>query len=112
MGVDLTLLPDKHPGIGFDSSYDRLGLQGRNYDLWDRLKAVATPLPAGLQWYGDEGLHRVTENPYGEPITFVSVSLFLKLWDECNPAPCEWDRAVAAFLRALPVDRRVILWFH
>lgn len=115
MGVDLTIVIDKY---GLDEpilAHDRLSFRGRHYDFWDRLNAAATPLAEGLDWYGDEGIERVTTNPYGDPIKSLTAYQFMKAWDEFDNEDShwgDWDRAIAAFIKALPPTMQIVLWFH
>jgi hypothetical protein len=115
MGIDLTLMPDKWPGLsvhGAPLGFDRLGLQCGHCDLFQELESVATVAPHGIYYYGDEGIARETENPYGRPVSFVTAGQIVKILDSIEWEWREWDAAVWAFIRALPPDRRVFLWFH
>jgi hypothetical protein len=114
MGVDLTLVLDKYELSGPILAHDRLSLRGRHYDLWVRLDAAGTPVAEGIDWYGDEGIERRTENPYGDPIKAITAFQFIKAWDEFSKGSHwgDWDLAVAAFIRALPAATKIVLWFH
>jgi hypothetical protein len=73
--------------------------------------ALARPLPAGLKIgvYEDEGLAWRETDRQGQPLTFTTPGDLrqLRLPDDLNP----WNRAVLAFLLALPAESRVILFW-
>ena len=114
MGVDLTLVPDRfetgsQPILG----YTRLPLMCRWYRLHEALKVVASPLGNGLIWYGDEGVETVHEDAYGDKLTWVLPSQFLKAANETISEPLgPWDRAVVSFIQSLSPMTRIVLWFH
>lgn len=113
MGIDLTIIPDDDLGQGSISSYTRLALRMRNYDLWDALEKRSTPASTPMMWYGDEGLKKVKTNPYGQKITSVTASQFTAAWAaHVPPTVSPWDAAVHAFIAALPPDHDLFLWFH
>jgi len=102
--------------------YDRLGLN-RNYELFAQIdeeksrmpaiEAVCDPkdIPQGkrVHWYGDDGLKTITEDPYGCGLTYVDAREF------ANVEPGEtgdWNKAVLAFLKALPPETPIVLWWH
>jgi hypothetical protein len=110
MSINLTLVFDQF-GLGGDIlGYSRLALQHQDYDLFDAIRAEATPMSVGVRWYGDEGLELCDLDPYGDKLTCISAFRL-----ECRLAGVElgpWDRAVLAFVKTLPRDARVILWWH
>jgi hypothetical protein len=112
MGVDLTLIPDR-----FDNgpwlAYERLSLDMRHYELWGRLRAIATPMEKPLFWYGDEGCSNTTTDADGENLTFVLAYHMCKELEEVGEEYfTPWDKAVLAFLQALPPQKRIVLYFH
>ena len=111
----MTLVPERYPNLGGEPlAYCRFDLDGRWYDFQGELSGYATVLVGGLHWYSDGGLEVVTKNPYGNPITFVTAQKLIEVWDDCmkEKALGEWDRAIIAFIRELPGDHRIFLWFH
>ena len=113
MGVDLTLCPEPHytGGSGSFLAYDRIAL-ARDRDLWDRLAETlpTETLPVGVtvEWYGDEGIEPLTEDPYGTRLTWARAASFAAI----DPGETRHNRAVWAFLAALAPDRRVVLYWH
>lgn len=114
MGVDLTLVFDKYDLPGPVLAFDRLSFKGRHYDLWSRLKDLATPISEGVDWYGDEGIERRTDDQYGDPLTVITAHQFMKAWNEFLPDSHwgDWDLAMAALIKALPPGANIVLWFH
>lgn len=112
MGIDLTLGIPKHETHDAPLVSERFRLDVRNYELFDALKEIATPLPQGADWYFEDGLETVTVDEYEDPLTFVTAAQMVKQYErfETGKIP-EWDAAVMAFLRALRPDRKVILWW-
>ena len=69
------------------------------------------PLPAGLKvgHHEDDGLRWDEADRQGRPLTFTTPAELrrLRLPDDIAP----WNRAVLAFLLALPADARIILYW-
>ena len=113
MGVDLTLVPDRfETGTRPILGYTRLPLMCRWYKLHEALQNVAIPLTEGLMWYADEGVETVQEDAYGDKLTWVMPSQFLKAAAENMESPDGWDRAVIEFIKCLPPATKIVLWFH
>ncbi len=113
MGLDLALLPDRWPKlevIGWTAlAYDRLALL-RDYELFERIKKVpTTPVPM-IQNYEDEGIRNRTTDPYGDPLTRCTAGALSEIPEPKGLHP--WNRAVMAFVRALPGNTPIVLWWH
>jgi len=69
------------------------------------------PLPEGLKvgCYQDEGLTFTEVDHHGEPLTFTTPADLRRLELSADLAP--WNRALLAFLLALPDDARVVLYW-
>lgn len=115
MGIDLTLgIPKYDTSLG-DSLLvsERFRLDVRNYDLFDALKEIATPLPQGVDWFFEDGLETVTVDEYDDPVTFATAAQVIKQYERHETGKIsEWDSAVLAFLKSLRPDRKVILWWN
>lgn len=113
MGLDLTIAVDDYHGLSTPSTYTRLAFHGRYYHLFDALEKQASPV-GKILWYGDDGLKEVTTNPYGTPILSIDADEMIALIDSHKNADelGTWDVAVVAFIRALPPDTAIYLWFH
>lgn len=117
MGVDLTIAPDRWslPQGGERDWWlanNRLDLL-RNYHLYDQIKALpSSPLEPDTTfgWYGDDGVERETEDAYGNPLRYVRAGDLGTIPDQ--PDYPAWNRAVLAFVRALPPETRIMLWWH
>jgi hypothetical protein len=72
---------------------------------------LARPLPPGMRVgaYEDQGLTFTDADRHGQPLTYTTPADLLKLKVPDDLAP--WNRAVLAFLLALPVDTRVVLYW-
>jgi hypothetical protein len=77
----------------------------------DAVPCLVRPLPAGLKvgHYEDEGLRWKEVDQYGKPLTFTTPDDLrrLRLADDLTP----WNRAVLAFLLALPPGSRIVLYW-
>jgi len=89
--------------------YERLSLTYQDYDLFDRIKAEATPIDGMLMSYEDEGIKDRSDDPYGTPLTFLTAHRLAKHFDGIGMEA--WDMAVLAFVKALPPSTRVVLWW-
>lgn len=115
MSLDLTLCPYDWPGrIDWDFflAYTRLRCGGASgfAERLERSGVTPHPLPprSRFSWYGDEGLKDYTTDPYGTPLTYLTAAELLSV------APPENERgpSVWAYLKALPPDTPVVLWWH
>lgn len=89
--------------------YQRLRLDHRAELVEDELKAVSVPLLEGAYWYGDEGLKVETTDCYGEPLTWVPAITLAHRLERLDLGT--WDLAVLAYLKTIPPDTRVVLWW-
>jgi hypothetical protein len=83
----------------------------RDARLQAQLSAAARPLPEGLKvgHYVDDGLRFETTDGYGKPLTFTTPADLGAL--RLSPDTCQWNRAVVAFLLALPPESRIVLYW-
>ena len=108
MSVSLHLGFDRYGGDPV-LCYERHRLGWEDYELFERIKAEAVPLPDGAQWYSDEGLEHCQEDAYGEPLKWLAAHALVRL---LSAVPLRgWDAATMAFLKALPPSTRVVLWW-
>lgn len=113
MGVDLTLVPNRFErSHGPILGYTRLPLTCRWYKLHEALQEVANPLTEGLMWYADEGIETIHEDAYGHKLTWVIPSQFLKAAEKHMEGADDWDKGVVAFIKCLPPQTQIVLWFH
>lgn len=117
VSLDLTIVPyEWGPVIEYNSwlAYTRLRCGGAR-GFSERLEALDKHkgpklLPPGTKvtWYGDEGLEERTEDPYGDPLTYMTAGELLQVESPQNDlGRCAW-----AYLAALPRGTPVILWWH
>lgn len=114
MGIDLRLIivRDRHREWWLERN--TLDLD-RDYALHHRIKEAETPkqLPQNvtLSVYDEErGLCTTKDDSYGEPLTWIESKAFGSV-----PIVTEysnWNRAVITFLKMLPRDIAVVLWWH
>lgn len=125
MGLDLAICPIKWQSSGWWLGFDRLGFE-RDYGLFeqimnrgrqnpeDNIQQVCRPKEIAddvkFDWYGDEGIEKkTTHDPYGDPLTFCYASEFHKInTDHCG----DWNKAVIEFLKTLPIQTPIVLWWH
>ena len=128
MGLDLTLLPaeafkvDKGKLWGFSHTMLRLS---RDYNLWSHIKEVKSvsldsfkevdftcflsPNKDGESSYG-----QLTKTPYGDPLKFVKADDLLKAMKECHAVESlmPWNAAAMNFLKEIPPDTMIGLYWH
>jgi hypothetical protein len=77
----------------------------------DAKPCLVQPLPTGLKvgHYEDEGLKWEDVDRQGSRLTFTTVADLQRLKQPDDLSP--WNRAVLAFLLALPPEARVILYW-
>ncbi|RQR65694.1 hypothetical protein DIE18_04380 [Burkholderia sp. Bp9125] len=112
MSLSLTLVFERHPLRDEPVlATNKLDFGYVDHALFDALKPVSVPLDEGVEWHGDDsGLTLCKTDPYGDPLTFVSVALLVPQLEAVAKVP--WPMAVVAFIRALPPSMRVVLWWH
>ena len=110
MGLDLTLVPERHPGLDWFLAYTRLSLNCMSWDLGDVISKQSYPLRKAIDWYGDEGIEKRTEDCYGEELTFILQDKLSEIL-ESVPTSDPWDIAVRAFVKALAKETRIVLWW-
>ena len=119
MGVDLKLLIVEGSG---DNTYAHTMMEfGQYYNLFDRLNehAVAgiygslstylAEIPDG-EWEGESGYGDVTVTPYGQPLTYLSAAEFV--WLASGFELQTRGRAAVAYLKELPADTWICLYYH
>ena len=77
----------------------------------EAVPCIVQPLPDGLKvgHYEDAGIRFDDKDRYGRPLTFTTPEKLEALRDieEIN----DWNRAIVAFLLALPPDTKIILYW-
>jgi hypothetical protein len=78
----------------------------------DADRCLVQVLPPGLKvgHYEDEGLRWDEVDRQGQPLTFIAPTALRRLRVPDDLAP--WNRAVIAFLLALPLDARIVLFWR
>jgi hypothetical protein len=112
MGMDLDLGIAKYAeDIGsWWLLYDRLRLD-RDYNLFDQFVVLTRePIPTDIKvdWYSDDGVQRIKEDAYGNLLRFVRAGEFNKI--ELKKTS-QWNKAVFSFLRQIPPDTPVVLYW-
>jgi hypothetical protein len=117
MGIDLEVLAShfrERRGEILPTARLRFDRDGRLFAQLDRqaTPALVRPLPEGLRVgiYEDQGLNFKDTDRYGNPLTFTTSADFRGLRipeDELAP----WNRAIVAFLLALPPDFKIVLYW-
>jgi hypothetical protein len=111
MGLDLTLAYSpwrSDQGAPEPLLYSRLSLN-RDYELFDQIKELPViPVTGPVLWYGDEGLETRETDPYGDRLTWVNAFHFHNVKGSENSE----NAAILAFVRTMPPDRRIYLWWH
>lgn len=109
MSRNLTLAFDRYGIKGAITCYERQRLDWQDCEAFDAIAAEAVPLPDGVMWYEDDGVAYRTEDMYGKTLTFMSSHTIARHLSGVTLG--RYDAAVLAFLKALPPDTRVVLWW-
>jgi hypothetical protein len=116
MGVDLKLLPLL--AHDFWCSHIILGVNGRR-ELWPKIEALSTqPVPKPLICYeargkdGDPCYGEVTEDCYGNSLTWLTPTELLTLRDAREVRDNWHNRALWAYLAEMPKDWPIVLYWH
>lgn len=121
MGLDLAVCPIRHYELDWWLTTERLSFD-RDYDLFSYIancgrgsnQCICNPFPLPerkrFEYYTDEGIKGMTKDDYGAPLTYV-------LAGEFRDIPLSfyfsiWNKAVLIFLKALPIEIPVVLWWH
>lgn len=118
MGVDLTLYPlEPYQAAMPKAIYPLTMLRLERWRwLWQQIEEQTTSVPLGGGVHcpfpdpGEGPFDPETEDPYGSPLTTVSAGELAAV--TADPYPWDGNEAALAYLRALPADRRVVLWWH
>lgn len=129
MSVDLRIYPLRRPEelndtylflgdcLSFEQDYRIFGQLNeylRDNDCDDVsvdsvIKATEIPPQMWVEHYSEEGIERTREDGYGTVLTFVYAQQLekLKVPDDASPK----NKAIKAFIDALPNDTPIILWW-
>lgn len=110
MGIDLVLIPQRQP-FGSWAGDDRLMLR-RNEDLFEAIRAVPSRLVTGSAHF-TPATHKGREvdctDCYGQPLRYVFADDLAKIQE---PEVLDgYTRACLAFVRALPDETPIVLWW-
>ena len=122
MGIDLTigLLNYQKKTDNYWFEYSRLSFD-RNYDVFslfglersDKYKKLINekkiPVNTKLERYTDEGCKEVTENAYGEQITWFYAGDLRNLPKDIDTS--DWNKGILSLLQTINEKTIVILWW-
>lgn len=122
MGVDLTLLPFDADFGDLSFAHSVLQLERRG-GLWDPIVKIETARGEAVPEHFASYLSRnddyeeahygvTTETPYGDRMKYVRASDLLAIGDHEGVTDNYKNRAVWAYLSALPSDTKVALYWH
>lgn len=111
MSINLTLIFDKHQ-FSTVVAYDRLGFQFQDYDLFDKIKSITVPTHSPVMWYSDGGIYTTSHDSYGNVLTCLLAGQLAILLNNHVSIQNAWDQAIVEFVKSLPYDSRIILWWH
>lgn len=114
MGVDLRLLPFDHDNGTFAYSHTILNFDG-SYEFYDRInKLPQMPVPPDFtsfcgrsKKHDDTCYGETVETPYGEPVKFALAGDLAKV-----KLDGRWQEATQAYLKRLPPEAKVALYWH
>lgn len=111
MSVKLSLGIER---VGLDLEkycYNRLGLDTCSLKVFEEIRRAAHLLDRSIAWV-DENCYLQTHTVDGRGIR-LSYMCAGELVAYLEPiAIIPWDKAIVAFLRALPEDTQILLWWH
>lgn len=113
MGIDLSLGIQRHNRVmNWFLVYDRLSLD-RDYRLFEVVRETEPmPIPNNIKvdWYDDEGVETITEDPYGRALTCLPADELVSAMGVNELS--QKNTAVMRYLEALPADYMVVLYWH
>ena len=89
--------------------YDRLRVDTQDEELFEQIRALATPLGMDVYWWSEDGAGDVSTDAYDFPLTFITAFRLAALLGSMDHP---WDAALKAFLVALPPATRVVLFWN
>jgi len=111
MGIDLTLHPIKFAHLKDWWLLTESLSMDRDYALYDQIKNLgsirANIEGRRIQRYEDDGLKEIIEDAYGSPLHYVLAGQLATILPESD-----WNKAIVAFLKALPPSTPVLLYWH
>ncbi len=120
MGVDLKLLVthgNRQANAGIAFAHTMIELERRS-DLWEPIGDVESEKAYPLSSYvardadGESCYGRIEKDCYGADIRWVEAGALAKLHDNANVTNNPTNRAAWAFLRELPPDTMIALYWH
>lgn len=119
MGLDLTLLPFDCDQGNFCFSHTMLDCERRR-DLFEAIMKMLkeTPVPDGFMSFrgrtqeGDTSYGVTTTTPYGAPLGWVPAGDLVNLGVHIGVLDNHLNRAIWAYLRELPKETKVALFWH
>lgn len=115
MSVRLDIIPQRLPS-GFNL-LDTIKLEHVDYGKYHLLNKAAKKLPKSLTVYDDNNIQglRVPSpicltDPYSRPLYWIKAGKFVEIYTIEHPTV--WDKAVLAFVSALPKDHKLVLYYN
>jgi hypothetical protein len=126
MGIDLRLYPAWPNEHGFSFNGGMLCIDAlsfdRDYDLFacvegfyrpegeQRSRARANPMPGPCRIYGDNGIETRKDDSYGEPLTWSTAGELARAMKDVDTS--HRNKAIVAYLAALPPEYPIVLYWH
>ena len=111
MGVDLSLFPVGHVIARDWCSFSRIEVNRRR-ELWPAVHALPAVAIGTLTGYLDKGFHAETTDKYGARLKAVTAGDLATLAAAPGIADDSQNRAVWAYLAALPPATDIVLYWH
>ena len=112
MGLDLAVMPMRFKDMDWWLCTERLSCD-RQHELFESIQMLpAKPIPAkkSVQVYDDDGIREVKTDPYGSPLTYLTAGEMSKA--RLPKGLTDWNKGIMAFVKSIPSDTPVILWWH
>lgn len=113
MGLDLTLIFQTNPNSKCFHSTDKLSFT-RNYDLFDKIQKIkAEPIPTEIIFYYGDAKTKI--DSYGDALKYIKAGDLAKVeyidepWNDFFLA---YNKAILEFVRALPPETMIVLYWH
>ncbi len=130
MGIDLKLLPlETREDMDWGFAHTMLELD-RRHELWDfiddevpvitkdnfKFSSYCAPIPSG-EWEGENGYGEITEDPYGNAIKWCRAGklaeVMEKFYTDGGGYKTDYrNLAAIAYLKVLPTDNLIALYWH
>lgn len=110
MGIDLAVHPNRYyDQPNFGDGFNRLAFR-RKRELFDRIRTLSSrklEAERDFVYYDDEGIESAKVDGYDDPLKYVEAQHFANIHSDN-----QWNEAILTFLRSLPPQMPIVLYWY